>query len=190
MQVRSLFFHILLLLLLGFPTFSSANEQRKALFTESFVTTSDSHLIYFGSLVNSFNEEMVEGVKSGIPIEFSFYVLLQKVQPNWPDKDMVKLEFKHTLTYDTLKESFNIELEEKRHRVITSELLSETQKIMSEINGLEIAPLKDLTVDGTYKLKVRAVLNKKTLPMGLHKVTPFISWWDQETDWHEITFTY
>lgn len=177
------------ILTLSFSTLH-AEQNKKATFVDTILTTSEDDLLFFAMLKNSFSEQMVQGVKSGIPFQFSFFVTLEGVKENWPDQELMTMEFKHTLTYDTLKESYNVELEEKGHRVITSQYLSETQKIMGEINGLEIIALKDLQVDTTYKLKFRAVLNKKTLPMGLHKVTPFISWWDIETDWQEIEFTY
>lgn len=170
--------------------FAAKKTTKNATFTDTILTTSESHLILFSMLENSFTDEMIQGVKSGIPIQFSFFIVLESVANNWPDKKIVSMQFQHTLTYDTLKETYIVELEESAHKLSRSKFLAETQNTMGEINGLEISPLKDLMVDGTYRLKIRAELYKKTLPMGLHKVTPFISWWDVETDWHEIEFKY
>lgn len=189
---KTLFIYILLILFI-FITGSLQAEETKNIeprFTDSILTTSDSHLLFFTTLQNSFTEEMILGVKSGIPIQFSFFITLEGVKENWPDQELLSIEFKHTLTYDTLKEIYNVELEEKNHQIISSEYLSETQKIMGELNGIELTGLNNLDADTTYKLRFRAVLYKKTLPMGLHKVTPFISWWDVETQWQELTFTY
>lgn len=170
--------------------FATKKTTKKAKFTETILTTSESHLLLFSMLENSFTDEMIQGVKSGIPIQFSFFIVLDSVTKNWPDKEIVSMQFQHTLTYDTLKETYIVELEESGHKLSRSKFLAETQKTIGEINGLEIFPLKDLIVNGTYRLKIRAELYKKTLPMGLHKVTPFISWWDVETDWHEVEFKY
>ena len=189
------FIIFLTLLLLSFTFlftegFAAKKTAKKAEFTDTILTTSESHLILFSILENSFTDEMIQGVKSGIPIQFSFFIVLDSVANNWPDKEIVSMQFQHTLTYDTLKENYIVELEESGHRLSQSKFLAETQKNMGEINGLEIIPLKDLIANGTYRLKIRAELYKKTLPMGLHKVTPFISWWDVETDWHEVEFKY
>lgn len=187
-----IFFSLLFLSSAFFITegFATKKTIKKAKFTDTILTTSESHLILFSMLENSFTDEMIQGVKSGIPIQFSFFIVLDSVANNWPDKEVISMQFHHTLTYDTLKETYIVELEESGHKLSRSKFLAETQKIMGEINGLEISPLKDLIVDGTYRLKIRAELYKKTLPMGLHKVTPFISWWDVETDWHEVEFKY
>lgn len=170
--------------------FASKKTAKKAEFTDTILTTSESHLILFSTLENSFTDEMIQGVKSGIPIQFSFFIVLDSVANNWPDKEIISIQFQHTLTYDTLKETYIVEREESGHKLSQSKFLAETQKTIGEINGLEIFPLQDLIVNGTYRLKIRAELYKKTLPMGLHKVTPFISWWDVETDWHEVEFKY
>ena len=71
-----------------------------------------------------------------------------------------------------------------------SRLLPQAQKAMNEINGLKVIKLSDLIPNDSYTLRVRAELYKKTLPMGLHHVIPFISWWDIETDWYSVDFNY
>jgi hypothetical protein len=61
---------------------------------------------------------------------------------------------------------------------------------MNEINGLKVIKLSSLVPNDSYTLRVRAEPYKKTLPMGLHHVIPFISWWDIETDWYSVDFNY
>ncbi|MCK5071461.1 MAG: DUF4390 domain-containing protein, partial [Desulfocapsa sp.] len=60
----------------------------------------------------------------------------------------------------------------------------------NEINGLKVIELKNLIPDSAYQLRVKAELFKKTLPMNIHYLIPFISMWDLETDWFTIEFTY
>ena len=62
--------------------------------------------------------------------------------------------------------------------------------MMNDINGLKVIQLTDLTPDSSYELRIKAELFKKTLPMNLHTVIPFISMWNLETDWFTIEFTY
>lgn len=159
-------------------------------FTDIIVTTSDTHLLFFGELENSLTTEMIEGLHSGIPVQFSFFVELEKVKSNWPDDELTSIEFSHSLQYDTLKQLYTVRTEEISKQTHTVETLDEALRLINEINGLKIVTLEELEPDQTYRLRVKADLYKKTLPLSLHSVIPFISWWDLKTDWHSIEFIY
>ena len=62
--------------------------------------------------------------------------------------------------------------------------------VMNDINGLKVIELAKLLPDNSYELRMKAELLKKTLPMNLHYIVPFISMWNIETDWVTIEFTY
>ncbi len=159
-------------------------------FTDIIVTTSDTHLLFFGELKNSLTSEMIEGLHSGIPVQFSFFVELEKVKPNWPDAELTSIEFSHSLSYDTLKQLYTVETGELSQKTHTVKTLEEALTLINEINGLKIVRLNELEPDQTYRLRVKADLYKKTLPLSLHSVIPFVSWWDLKTDWHSIEFIY
>jgi len=159
-------------------------------FTELVVTTSTTHLILFGVIANAFSEEMVSGLKSGIPVDFSFFVELLENNDGKDQEILVKTQFRHTLTYDTLKDNYKVELEEVNNKIIPYPELAEAQRAMSEVNGAQIIELAKLAPNRTYKLRIRADLFKQTLPLSLHHIMPFVSWWDRETDWHTLEFNY
>lgn len=159
-------------------------------FTDIIVTTSDTHLLFFGELKNSMTPAMIEGLHSGFPLTFSFFVELERVQPNWPDKEITSIEFSHSLSYDTLKQLYTIETEELSKKNHTVKTLDEALPLINEINGLKIVKLEELEPDQTYRLRVKADLHKKTLPFRLRTVVPFVSYWDLKTDWHSIEFMY
>jgi hypothetical protein len=159
-------------------------------FADIIVTTSDTHLLFFGELKNSFTPQMIEGLHSGIPLKFNFFVNLERVQSNWPDKEIISIEFNHSLSYDTLKQLYTVETEELSKKSHTVKSLEEALPLINEINGLRIVKLEELEPDQTYRLKVKADLHKKTLPFSLRTVVPFVSWWDLNTDWHSIEFMY
>lgn len=159
-------------------------------FTDIIVTTSDTHLLFFGELRNSLTDEMIEGLHSGIPVQFSFFVELEKVRSNWTDEKITDIEFSHSLTYDTLKQLYIVETREISKKTHTVETLEDAKILLNEINGLKIVKLEELEPDQTYRLRVKADLYKKTLPLSLHSVIPFVSWWDLSTDWHSIEFIY
>jgi hypothetical protein len=192
MHCKPTLFPLIFLLILIFPAIAGSQviPERKATINELTATTSETHLIVFGTLENSFTSEMIEILHSGIALRFSFFVELYKTKENWPDELIVTQNFQHVMTFDTLKENYRVTLEEDNNKVLSFRSLFEAQKEINEINGARVIELKQLLPDNTYKLKLKAELYQKTLPLSLHTILPFLSWWDIETDWHTITFNY
>ena len=192
MYCKSILFSFIFFLLFIAPATvsSEVNPERNASINELTATTSKNHLIVFGTLENSFTSEMIEILHSGIPLRFSFFVELYKTTAKWPDELITTHNFHHAMTFDTLKENYRVTLEENNNKVLSFRSLFEAQKEINEINGAKIVELKQLLPNNRYKLRMRAELYQKTLPLSLHNILPFLSWWDIETDWHTISFNY
>lgn len=170
--------------------FSDESSEDTTSFVEVIATSAEKHLILFATVKDSFTQEMLSGLRSGIPVQFSFFVELYRKQDGNYKTQVARREFRHTMSYDTLKESYTVELGENNSKVLANKSLGEARALMSEINGFEVIELDKLIPDSTYRLRLRAELYEKTLPMGLHRVFPFLSWWDLETKWHPIEFNY
>lgn len=170
--------------------FCQASEEKSAHFSDLIITTSKTHLLLFGLVNNSTNEEMLQGLQNGLPIPFTFIIELYKTEKNWPDLQLVSLELHHTLSYDTLQQNYRLETTDKKQKITTFSHLEEALKAMNEINGLQVIELSQLVPDSSYQLRLKAKLYEKTLPMNLQQIIPFISMWDIKTDWHTIEFTY
>jgi hypothetical protein len=183
---------LLIFLLLTIPGLSHPQEEddSDATITDLTATTSKTHLLLFGTLRNSFTEEMIEGLHSGVPIHFSFFVELHQHTQAWTDKIIVSRVFTHTLTYDILKENYRVDLEEDKRKSLSFSSLLDAENALNELNGIKVIALSDLTPDTLYTLQVRAELFNKTLPLSLQHIVPFISWWDIETDWQKLSFKY
>ncbi len=167
---------------------SVPKKNRIPTFSDVIVTTSSSHLLLFSMLENGFTDEMAQGLHSGIPIHFSFFVELNQADKGWKDEKLVSVETQHILSYDTLKETYKVEIEESSKRFFSFQSLEEAKKAINEINGMKVIELKKLLSDVSYSIRIKAELYKKTLPMGLHQIVPFVSWWDIKTEWHSLTF--
>lgn len=165
-------------------------EEHQATIKEFTATTSETHLIVFGVLQNSFNSEMIEILHSGIPLRFSFFIELYRTSENWPEEQISSLNFQHIMTFDTLKESYRVTLEEDNNTTLSFRSLFEAQKVINEVNGAKVVDLNQLIPNNRYKLRLRAELYRKTLPLSLHSIFPFLTWWDVETDWHSIELQY
>lgn len=191
MQRKPILFCLIVLMMMIFSTVAAAQvaAEKKATINELTATSSETHLIVFGTLENSFTSEMIDLLHSGIPLRFSFYVELYKTTESWREKLIIANNFQHILTFDTLKDTYKVTLEEDNNKVLSFRSLFEAQKQINEINGVKVVELKQLLPDNRYKLKMKAELYRKTLPLSLHNILPFLSWWDIETDWHTLTFT-
>ncbi len=157
-------------------------------FSDVIVTTSSSHLLLFSMLENGFTDEMAQGLHSGIPIHFSFFLELNQADKGVKDEKLVSVETQHILTYDTLKETYKVEIEESSKRFFSFQSLEEAKKALNEVNGMKVIELTKLLPEVSYTIRIKAELYKKTLPMGLHQIVPFVSWWDIKTEWHSLTF--
>lgn len=192
MSPKSLIIVCLLSLLVLSPALFNAESTPESSVTleELTATTSDKHLILFATLKNSFTSEMIEILDSGIPLHFTFYIELYKIAEGVPDEQVIELKVQHSMAFDTLKETYKVTLEEENHKTHSFQSLIKAQQIINEINGIEVIELSQLIPDNLYKIKIRAELYRKTLPMSLHSILPFFSWWDVKTDWHSIEFKY
>ena len=189
---RKLFFLLLPLSLFIFlHTAHAQDKQNKDVhFSDLIITTSKTHLLLFGLVNNGITEEMLQGLHNGIPIQFTFLVELNKKEKHWSDLQLASLQFQHRLTYDTLQENYRFETNEKSQKTEIFPQLNNAMKAMNEINGLQVLELSKLIPNSSYQLRIKAELCKKTLPLKLNYIVPFASWWDRETDWHTIEFTY
>jgi len=180
----------LILVMLFSTTHVWASQDKAPSFSDLIITTSKTHLLLFGIVNNGVNDEMVQGLHNGIPLHFTFWVELNKIENNWPDLQLVSMQFHHILTYDTLQENYRLETSEKKQKSESFTKLDDAINAMCEINGLLVIELSQLIPDNSYQLRLKSTLYENILPMKLHYVIPFTSWWNLETDWHTIEFTY
>ncbi len=165
----------------------SQEQNLKLPFKDFFATTSASHLIVFAKLENQFSDEMISSLKSGLPVTFAFFVELFQGKNEDP---IIRQHFSHSLSYDTLKESYKVSLSEANAKIFQFNELSQAHHFMSEVNGVKIITIDKLEENSIYTLKIRAKIFKKTFPMGLQRILPFLYHWDLETDWQTLQFNY
>lgn len=181
-----------LLLVSAFPSPAGAdeNEEQKPNISDILITTSQTDLLLFCAIRNSFTPDMIEGAHNGIPVTFTFLIELEKIRKNWPDATLTEMAIHHTLTYDPVKQKYTITQSERNALPAVTDSLDKAVEMMSELSGIRIIPLAELEPDKPYALHVKATLAEKTLPLNLHYLVPFISLWDFETERRTIEFTY
>jgi hypothetical protein len=151
--------------------------------------TRDDLLTYF-DVKKAFTPKINQAVLNGIPTTFSFYVSLYKTQGSWFDKKIADIQFKSTLKYNALKKNFSVLRSWKDKDAVIVQTFKEAKSLMTEIDNLKILPLNQLTKGDKYQLRIKAKLDRVTLPLSLHYVLFFVSFWDFETNWYLINFIY
>jgi hypothetical protein len=185
--LRLIFLTIAVLCSFSAPAWASTDTEPAI--DDIIITTSSTHLLLFATVKNGFTEEMLEGVRNGIPLSFSFDIELERVRSKWFDVTLVEKTITHTLTYDAIKEEYTVTMSEKKNPQVTRSR-KKARQLMAEISGLEVIELNKLIPDAPYALQMKATLVENTLPLGMHYVLPFTSLWNFETDWRTIEFRY
>jgi len=161
----------------------------KAVVRDIVVSNSSNDLLLYLTVEEAFRPEMEEGVLNGIPASFTFFVSLREVVDGRPGRQIVSQEFDHTLSYDALKEHFNLVFSEN-NVFATAPSLEKAKELMIEVNGVKIVDLSRLKPGSEYFLSVKVRLERKTLPLFFHYLIPFWQLRDYETDWHYVEFKY
>lgn len=151
--------------------------------------TRDDVLIYF-RVNNCFTEKMEDAILAGIPTTFTFYVELYRQRGFWFDKEIADVKIKHTIKYDNVKNMFYVSLKEGDKNFEQFRNFAMAKRAMSDLNGIAIAPMKKLTRNSKYYVRVKAELDKVRLPLHMEYVFFFVSLWDFETDWYKEEFIY
>jgi len=181
---------VFLLLSLMFSPCLCAGQDGKPEMTDIIVTTSESHLLLFATVKDCFTEEMIKGVRNGIPITFNFHVELEAVRSGWFNATLLETVLTHTLRYNSFKKEYEISFSEKKGQALTTRSLEQARERMAEVSGFPLVERASLTPDAPYVLKIKATLEEATLPLGMHYILPFTSLWNFETDWRSIEFHY
>lgn len=187
----TILFSILLTLLCCFssPAAVLASENTAIIEDIKLANTRDDLLIYF-DIKRAFTEKMNQAVLNGVPATFSFQVVLYKTDGSFFDKKIANIQIKSTLKYNPLKKEFSVSRPWKNEAPVLTQSFEEAKKLMTEIDNLTIIALNKLVKGDKYQLRIKAELDKVTLPLSLHYVFFFVSFWDFETNWYLINFTF
>ncbi len=164
-------------------------ETNATLVNIKLANTRDNLLTYF-EVRNAFTDKINQAVKNGIPTTFSFYVSLYKTTDSFFDKKIADVQIKSTVKYNSMKEEFSIFRPWKDEKPAVTKSFEEAKSWMTDVDNLTVIPLDELVKGDKYQIRIKAELDKVTLPLSLHSVLFFVSFWDFETNWYYINFTY
>lgn len=164
-------------------------EQNAIIENIKLANTRDDLLTYF-DVKQAFTEKTNQAILNGVPTTFSFYATLFQSDGSWFDKKVADIQVKSTLKYNPLKKRIFCSASLEKEDTVSTQSFEEAKLLMTEIDNLKIIPLNQLVKGDKYQLRIKAELDKVTLPLSLHYVFFFVSFWDFETNWYLINFTY
>lgn len=151
--------------------------------------TRDDLFAYF-KVENAFNEKNTQAIENGISTSFTFYVALYKTSSGLFDKKITDIKTSATIKYNSMKQEYMVVCQWKDGPGLITKSFDEAKTWMTEIDNLKVVPINRLVKGDKYKIRIKAELEKVTLPLWLHYIFFFVSYWDFETDWYVINFTY
>lgn len=175
-------------LLLLFPIQAFAQDAR---IENVLITNTPQAILVSFEVKNGFTKEIEEAIKTGIPTTFTFFVELYKERTLWFNEGVASLKFRHTVKYDTLKEEFEVYLEERPQsgNGMRVKELSKVKDMMVRGEGIPVVPPLAIEKGSRYQLRIKAELATINLPFPLNYMLFFVSFWDFETEWHVEEFT-
>lgn len=151
--------------------------------------TRDDLFVYF-NVENAFNEKNIQAIENGISTSFTFYVTLFKTTSTLLDTKITDIKTHATIKYNSMKQEYTVVCQWKDAPALITKSFDEAKTWMTEIDNLKVVSLNRLVKGDKYRIRMKAELEKVTLPLALHYVFFFVSYWDFETDWYVINFTY
>jgi len=188
MYRQKLILHIFVLIFF-FPGMICTVYGKDAGMSDVLITNNREHVLVYAKVVNYLTEEIRAAVMAGVPTTFTYFIDLYRERPYWMDKRISSSVFHHTVKYDNVKKLFLVSFSNRKDSAEFSDLDS-AMRAMVDLNGVAIAPMKELVKNKTYYILIKAKLEKVKLPFYMKFLFFFVSLWDFETAWYKQGFIY
>lgn len=118
------------------------------------ITTSDVDLLLFATVKNGFTPEMLDAVKAGTPLVFTFQLELVKPSDHWLDTSLVETAVTHTLSWDA-QQHYRVVFSNQGDQGTTTKDVEQAKQLMVELNGVKVISLNDLVPDAPMPFTLR-----------------------------------
>ncbi len=169
---------------------SNAAARRRCNLENIVITNTRDDLLAYFTVTGAFTEKMSEAVLKGVPASFAFFVSVYRKRDAWFDEKIADINVSSTLKYNSIKQDFTVVRPWRTDKPFTTTSFEQAKEMASTVYNLKILELKQLEKGEQYQIRIKAEMNKATLPLYLHYVFFFISYWDFETDWYPINMIY
>lgn len=169
---------------------SIAMASKSATINNIILENTRDELVTYFTVKGAFKEGTKDALLKGVPASFSFFISIYQKRDAWFDKKIMDKKFSNTLKYNALKQEFTLMRPWKNDKPLVTKSLEQAQIMMCEIYNFAIMPLDTLKKGEQYQIRIKAEMNRITLPFYLHYLFFFISLWDFETEWYKVNIIY
>ena len=132
------------------------------------------------SLKDGFSDDVVESIKSGVPVGITYTVVLKRNIPFFYDKKVAIRTIKKYVKFDTLKEEYKI-IDNNGKRI--TEDFNEVVRKMAQLDSIHLILNKKLDKKEKYYVNVKAELNSKQTWFPFNYILLFMSYLNFDTSW-------
>jgi len=148
------------------------------------VVNTGGKLVLNASLKNGLSEEIIEVIKSGVPVSITYKVALKIKRPLFFNKKIDTRVIKRSVEYDILQEEYK--LFNNSGRKITTKNTDDLDEALLSLTTLENIPLIEtdkLNKDKKYFAEVKAQLNSKRSWFPFDYILFFFPFLNFDTSW-------
>ena len=155
------------------------------------ITKYQNNLYVYFSLEGPFSPEMEEAIKSGIETTFTYYVVLKRHRGGiLSDPEILERTIRHTVKYDALLQEYTVTRDEEGSVPFVTKDFDAAKRIMAQVKFYPLVTLTTLVKGTTYRIEIKAELDKADIPNSLKYILFFSSVWDFSTPWYVEEFSY
>ncbi|QPJ65481.1 MAG: DUF4390 domain-containing protein [Candidatus Nitrohelix vancouverensis] len=148
------------------------------------VAAKGNHITVSAVLTDSFPEEVLSAIESGVPMTFTFNIELRKDVALWADSLVGSNTVHHTVQYDSLKKVYRFtETGENITRKLMTRKRERYQKMMAMLDDIPLAPLYRLNPNDKYYIRVKADLHIDRFWFPFNYLLFFVPFNEMETTW-------
>jgi hypothetical protein len=178
-----------LLVLLSLHSFPTPAIGMQAAIKDVLITQSIEYIQIYAKVTDAISKDMEKAILAGVPTTITFLVDLYQERSFWLDRKVAGVAIRQTIKYDNVKKTFYVWLHNRQEPEGFQDLES-AKRAVTELNGVVVAPVKQLQRYTPSYIMIKAKLDKVRLPLGMEYVFFFVSLWDFETDWYKQRFMF
>lgn len=183
------FITILLLVFLNLHLFPLPATGNEAVIKDVLITQSIDYIQLYAKVNNAISKDMEAAILAGVPVTITFLVDLYQERSAWFDRKAAGTVIKQTIQYNSVKKTFYVWLLNRQEPEGFQDFES-AKRTLTELNGVVVAPVRQLQKNRPTYIAIKAKLDKVRLPLGMEYIFFFVSLWDFETDWYKQRFMF
>lgn len=138
----------------------------------------DGDMLVDFAVTGAIDKKLVETLDSGLPVRLVFEISVVRSASFLMGGVISYSKFERVLEKDNLKNSYRVTIGDNYSDF---DSLPEAMALMVNVADISVVQLSELLPDERYRLEIVVKLEEFRLPFFLHRVLPFLDYWDVTT---------